>query len=154
MQGPIDITALGHEWIAAWNARDLDRVLRLYAEDCEMTSPHIVGLDFDPSGTLRGKSKVRDYWAFGLPRLPDLHFELCYYQGIDYAIRAGLKHFEPGAQGEHKLARGFLPARTQSRHWLQHEGFRAAVRRALAHEREGMDAYAQELLEHSPYARP
>jgi ketosteroid isomerase-like protein len=71
-----DMTALGREWIAAWNARDLDRVLGLYAEDSEMTSHHIAGLGFDPSGTLRGKSKIREYWAFALAKLPDLHFEL------------------------------------------------------------------------------
>ena len=91
------------------------------------------------------------YWGASVD-LPDLHFELCYYQGIDYAIAQGLARFEPGAQGEHKLARGFLPVRTHSRHYLVHEGFRSAVRRALEHEREGMDAYAEELLDHSPYA--
>jgi ketosteroid isomerase-like protein len=71
-----DMTALGHEWIAAWNAHDLDRVLALYSDAFEMTSKHIVGFGFDASGTLRGKAKVRDYWAFALERLPDLHFEL------------------------------------------------------------------------------
>lgn len=93
------------------------------------------------------------YWGASVD-LPDLHFELCYYQGIDYAITHGLQRFEPGAQGEHKLARGFLPVRTHSRHYLLHEGFRSAVRRALAHECESMDAYAEELLEHNPYAQP
>jgi predicted N-acyltransferase len=92
------------------------------------------------------------YWGACVD-VPDLHFELCYYQGIEYAIRHGLQRFEPGAQGEHKLARGFLPVRTHSRHYLVHDGFRAAVRRALAHEHEGMDAYAEELLEHNPYAQ-
>jgi uncharacterized protein len=91
------------------------------------------------------------YWGAGVD-LPDLHFELCYYQGIEYAISQGLESFQPGAQGEHKLARGFMPVRTHSRHYVLHEGFRSAVRRALAHEREGMDAYADELLDHSPYA--
>ncbi|RUL66081.1 N-acetyltransferase [Dyella dinghuensis] len=98
------------------------------------------------STTLYGR-----YWGACVD-LPDLHFELCYYQGIEYAIAQGLARFEPGAQGEHKLARGFLPVRTHSRHYLVHEGFRSAVRRALEHEREGMDAYAEELLDHSPYA--
>ena len=69
-------TDLGHEWIAAWNARDLDRVLRLYAEDFEMTSPHIHAMGFDPSGTLRGKQRIREYWATALARLPELRFEL------------------------------------------------------------------------------
>ena len=71
-----ELTALGREWVAAWNARDLERVLALYADDFEMTSPHIVGLGFDASGTLRGKDKVRKYWAFALASVPDLHFDL------------------------------------------------------------------------------
>jgi len=79
MPSPYDATqlsALGHEWIAAWNARDLERVLALYAEDFEMTSHHIHAMGFDPSGTLRGKARVRAYWAAALAGLPDLHFEL------------------------------------------------------------------------------
>ncbi|GLQ95434.1 GNAT family N-acetyltransferase [Dyella acidisoli] len=92
------------------------------------------------------------YWGASVD-VPNLHFELCYYQGIEYAITHGLQRFEPGAQGEHKLARGFLPVRTHSRHYLLHEGFRSAVRRALAHERESMDAYADDLLDHTPYAK-
>jgi predicted N-acyltransferase len=105
-----------------------------------------VALFLRSASTLYGR-----YWGACVD-LPDLHFELCYYQGIEYAIAQGLARFEPGAQGEHKLARGFLPVRTHSRHYLLHEGFRSAVRRALEHEREGMDAYAEELLDHSPYA--
>ncbi|CAM5274546.1 GNAT family N-acetyltransferase [Rhodanobacter lindaniclasticus] len=93
------------------------------------------------------------YWGATLD-VPALHFELCYYRGIEYAIARQLRRFEPGAQGEHKLARGFLPARTQSRHWLAHAGFRAAVANALAREASAMDAYAEELRQHSPYAQP
>ncbi|MGN6655128.1 MAG: GNAT family N-acetyltransferase [Rhodanobacter sp.] len=92
------------------------------------------------------------YWG-SLVDVPGLHFELCYYQGIEYAIAQRLRRFEPGAQGEHKLARGFLPARTLSRHWLAHPGFRAAVSHALAREAPAMDAYAEELRRHSPYAQ-
>jgi ketosteroid isomerase-like protein len=79
MPSPYEATvlaALGHEWIAAWNARDLDRVLKLYSENFEMTSPHIHAIGFDASGTLRGKDRVRHFWATALARLPDLHFEL------------------------------------------------------------------------------
>ena len=71
-----DLTALGREWIAAWNAHDLDRVLAHYADDFEMSSKHIAGFGFDASGTLRGKDKVREYWAFALAKVPDLHFKL------------------------------------------------------------------------------
>ena len=60
------IAELGREWIAAWNARDLERVLALYTEDFEMTSDRIPALGFAPSGTLRGKDKVRIYWATAL----------------------------------------------------------------------------------------
>jgi hypothetical protein len=83
-----------------------------------------------------------------------LHFELCYYRGIEHAIAHGLQRFEPGAQGEHKLARGFLPVRTQSRHFLLNDSFRRAVRDALVHEAAAVDGYAEELDAHSPYARP
>ncbi|MBE1161138.1 GNAT family N-acetyltransferase [Dyella acidiphila] len=106
-----------------------------------------VALFLRSASTLYGR-----YWGACVD-LPDLHFELCYYQGIAYAIKHGLQRFEPGAQGEHKLARGFLPMRTHSRHYLLHEGFRHAVGRALAQEREDMDAYAQELLGRSPYSQ-
>ncbi|WP_267221641.1 GNAT family N-acetyltransferase [Dyella silvae] len=91
------------------------------------------------------------YWGAAMD-VPGLHFELCYYQGIEHAIRHGLQRFEPGAQGEHKLARGFLPVRTHSRHYLVNASFRTAVRAALAQEAEAMDDYARELLLHNPYA--
>jgi predicted N-acyltransferase len=90
------------------------------------------------------------YWGTSQD-IPGLHFELCYYQGIEYAIAHGLERFEPGAQGRHKMARGFLPARTHSRHYLDHPGLRSAVAVALAHEAEDIEAYHQELLTHSPY---
>ncbi|HET6431046.1 GNAT family N-acetyltransferase [Dyella sp.] len=100
------------------------------------------------STTLYGR-----YWGASV-EVPGLHFELCYYRGIEHAIRHGLQCFEPGAQGEHKLARGFLPVRTQSRHYLAHPEFRRAVRDALAHEAASVDDYARELAAHSPYAHP
>jgi ketosteroid isomerase-like protein len=70
------LAALGREWIAAWNSRDLERVLALYAEDSEMTSDKIRALGFDSSGTLEGKAKIRIYCAKALTLLPDLHFTL------------------------------------------------------------------------------
>lgn len=91
------------------------------------------------------------YWGASMD-VPGLHFELCYYRGIEYAITRGLQRFEPGAQGEHKLARGFLPARTHSRHYLVNPDFRAAVANALLGEAQAVDAYAAELRQHSPYA--
>ncbi|MGB5777326.1 MAG: GNAT family N-acetyltransferase [Sedimenticolaceae bacterium] len=80
-----------------------------------------------------------------------LHFEACYYQGLDYCIRHGLARFEPGAQGEHKVARGFLPTETLSAHWLADERFREAIAKHLDYERAGMHEYVQEMQSHSPY---
>jgi predicted N-acyltransferase len=105
-----------------------------------------MALFLQSSDTLYGR-----YWGAEFD-VPGLHFELCYYQGIEHAIHRGLQRFEPGAQGEHKLARGFLPVRTHSRHYLVNKSFRDAVHHALAHEAETMDDYAQDLLQHSPYA--
>ncbi len=80
-----------------------------------------------------------------------LHFELCYYQGIDYCIRNGLRLFEPGAQGEHKVARGFVPTATWSAHWIAHPQFRSAIADALRREAGGMSQYMEELKQHLPY---
>ncbi len=80
-----------------------------------------------------------------------LHFEACYYQGIDYCIRHGLRSFEPGAQGEHKVSRGFLPTPTWSAHWIAHEGFRGVIGRHLQQETLAMRDYMEELSGHSPF---
>lgn len=89
------------------------------------------------------------YWG-GAP-LAGLHFETCYYQGIDYCLREGLARFEPGAQGEHKLARGFLPQRVRSRHWLAEPDFAGALVGWCQQERADVDRYALALSEHSPF---
>ncbi|MDY6981234.1 MAG: peptidogalycan biosysnthesis protein, partial [Pseudomonadota bacterium] len=81
------------------------------------------------------------------------HFEACYYQGLDYCIRHGLQRFEPGAQGEHKISRGFLPVPTWSSHWIAHDGFREGLTRYLDHEREAVEDYMRELDTHSPFKR-
>ncbi len=80
-----------------------------------------------------------------------LHFELCYYQGLDYCITQGLKHFEPGAQGEHKVGRGFEPVATWSAHWLANPAFSRAIADYLAQEQDAMEDYMQELSTHLPY---
>ncbi len=80
-----------------------------------------------------------------------LHFEACYHQGIEYCIREGLGHFEPGTQGEHKVARGFAPTLTHSAHRIEDPRFRDAIRRYLGAEREGVLAYAAEVESHVPY---
>jgi predicted N-acyltransferase len=90
------------------------------------------------------------YWGAS-EQLPGLHFETCYYQGIDYCLREGLTRFEPGAQGEHKLARGFLPALVRSRHWIADPTFAEAIGAWCAQESESVRSYAAMLSAHSPF---
>ncbi|HJU38613.1 MAG TPA: GNAT family N-acetyltransferase, partial [Tahibacter sp.] len=97
------------------------------------------------STTLYGR-----YWG-AFENVPGLHFEACYYQGIEYCLERGLARFEPGAQGEHKLARGFLPRRTRSFHHIADARFRDAIAHALRIETHHRDADGEELLRHSPY---
>ncbi|MCW4456264.1 GNAT family N-acetyltransferase [Flavobacterium sp. MXW15] len=89
------------------------------------------------------------YW--GGMALPGLHFETCYYQGIEYCLREGLQRFEPGAQGEHKIARGFLPHPVRSRHWIAEPGFRMRLEEWCREERAAVARYAQQLAAHSPF---
>ncbi|KAA8921469.1 GNAT family N-acetyltransferase [Xanthomonas sontii] len=89
------------------------------------------------------------YWG-GEP-LPGLHFETCYYQGIEYCLREGLTRFEPGAQGQHKIARGFLPRLVRSRHWIADPGFRVPLAEWCAQERAEVRQHAAALQRHSPF---
>lgn len=82
-----------------------------------------------------------------------LHFELCYHQAVDWAIARGLKRVEAGAQGEHKLARGYLPVKTQSVHWIDHPGLRRAVAAFLDEENHAVEAEIAALNELGPYRR-
>jgi uncharacterized protein len=93
------------------------------------------------------------YWG-ALARVDSLHFDACYYQPLQWCIERGYDRFEGGAQGEHKMARGLLPVVTHSRHWLAHPQFADAVERFLEREREGIDAYAEELQARSPFKNP
>lgn len=98
-------------------------------------------------GTLYGR-----YWG-AIEHVPCLHFETAYYQLLEFCIEAGLDTFEGGAQGEHKLARGFLPTVTHSAHWLAHPAFADAVAHFLERETEHIHAYVDELREHDPFRR-
>ena len=82
-----------------------------------------------------------------------LHFECCYYQGIDFCIEQGLTHFDPGAQGEHKISRGFLPTRTCSAHWFVEQNFHAMIERYLQQEEHYINDYCKELTKRSPYRK-
>ncbi|MBK0059742.1 N-acetyltransferase [Pseudomonas sp. S44] len=97
-----------------------------------------------------GDSFYGRYWGC-LDEFDRLHFETCFYQGMDYAIAEGLQRFDAGAQGEHKLIRGFEPVLTRSWHYLRHPGLRRAVDEFLAQERDGVRAYAEQAREMLPY---
>lgn len=100
-------------------------------------------LNFHDSETLYGR-----YWGC-IREVECLHFEACYYQGIEYCIERGLRRFDPGAQGEHKIQRGFEPVETRSRHWIVDERFREAVERFLQDEAPHIERYlgdARQLL--------
>ncbi len=105
-------------------------------------------LFFRDATTLYGR-----YWG-ALAALPGLHFETCYYQAIDYCLTHGLERFEAGAQGEHKLSRGFLPTPTYSMHWLDHPRFHSAVDDYLARENAGLEIILNDLNAHTPFRKP
>ena len=107
--------------------------------------PIAASLCFVAGGSMYGR-----YWG-ALEHVPLLHFEACYYQPSEFAIAQGLAVFEGGAQGEHKLFRGLLPAESRSAHWLAHPRFFSAVEDFLARESSGITRYVDELAEHSPF---
>ncbi|MGH8457190.1 MAG: GNAT family N-acetyltransferase [Stenotrophobium sp.] len=98
-------------------------------------------------GTLYGR-----HWG-AAEHYHSLHFETCYYQGIDYCIRNGIARYDAGAQGEHKLARGFEPQLTHSLHWLREPRLAQAVAHYLKRERALVEARRGELMHHRPYRR-
>ena len=107
--------------------------------------PIAAALDLYTDDALYGR-----YWG-ALESVPGLHFEVCYYQALEFCIERGIALFEGGAQGEHKLARGFLPVETWSAHWLRHPQVNDAVERFLVREAAGLENYIDELNERSPY---
>ena len=104
-------------------------------------------LNFIGRDTLFGR-----YWGCTEDH-PFLHFELCYYQAIDHALARGMTRVEAGAQGQHKLARGYLPVATHSLHWIADAGFRDAVERYLVAEREAVDHEIEVLTSYGPFRR-
>jgi predicted N-acyltransferase len=102
-------------------------------------------------GTDQGRSVAYGrYWG-AVEQVPMLHFELAYYTPLEWAISAGIDRIEGGAQGEHKMARGFDPVETWSSHWISRPEFRDAVARFLAREQGGVDAYLSELDDRRPF---
>ena len=90
------------------------------------------------------------YWGCK-ETVPGLHFETAYHQGIEYCIERGLQVFEPGAQGEHKISRGFVPVRTTSYHMVRDAAFRRAIADFLTREQGWLEEYREQLAGHEPY---
>jgi predicted N-acyltransferase len=103
-----------------------------------------------PGGDGRPEVAFGRYWG-ALERVDCLHFEACYYQPLQWCIEHGLRRFEGGAQGEHKMARALLPVRTTSAHWLAHPAFADAVERFLEREGQGVASYLEHLEHRSPF---
>ena len=120
-----------------------DRLLLVLAYEGDV--PVAAALNFQGADTLFGR-----YW--GCIREYDfLHFEACYYQGIEHCIEQGLSKFDPGAQGEHKIQRGFEPITTYSQHWLADASFSDAVARFLHTEQRHIAEYLQEAAQALPF---
>ena len=117
------------------------KVARIGAE------PIAVAIFFVSDDALFGR-----YWGAG-GNYHSLHFETCYYQGIEYCIEKKLQRFEPGTQGEHKVPRGFVPTLMSSAHFVADPRFAAAIRDFAAREARGVDSYAAAVTEHVPYHR-
>lgn len=109
----------------------------------------LVGMSLFLSG---GGRLYGRYWGC-VEEISGLHFEAAYYQGIEHCIEQGIQVFESGAQGEHKLSRGFVPTGTRSWHWVEHEGFRQAIARHLEQEGNWLDEYRESLQSHAPFRR-
>ncbi len=92
------------------------------------------------------------YWGAS-QQVDCLHFEACYYQGIEWCIEHGFDSFDPGTQGEHKLARGFEPTQTRSAHWFAHLGLSSAIGRYLERERDAVMQYIEAASKHLPFHR-
>ena len=120
-----------------------DNILVILAE--QDGQPIAAAVFYESASTLYGR-----YWgSTGYHNA--LHFETCYYQGIEYCIDKGLQRFEPGTQGEHKISRGFAPVYTWSAHWLAHPEFLSAIGDYLEEEGHHVDRYVDAIDSHSPY---
>jgi predicted N-acyltransferase len=109
--------------------------------------PIAAAIFFRSADTLYGR-----YWG-AAAEFHSLHFETCYYQGIEYCIEQRLSRFEPGTQGEHKVPRGFEPITTWSAHWIADPRFRRAIAEYLDQERAAIDQYIGDVQAHTPFRR-
>ena len=136
---------LNRRFFSQIGERMADRTLLFLAR--RGNKPIAGALNFIGSDTLYGR-----YWG-ALEEVPFLHFELCYYQAIEWALAHGLSKVEAGAQGEHKLARGYRPMTTYSAHWIADAGFRHAVEDYLKRERRQVAKDTEAYEEFMPFRR-
>ena len=136
---------LNRKFFSLLSAAMADRILLIIAY--EGRTPVAGTLNMIGADTLYGR-----YWGC-LREVPFLHFELCYYQAIDFAIQRGLRTVEAGAQGEHKLARGYEPATTRSVHWIGHPGLRHAVAKFVEQERASVREEQEVLAAYTPFRK-
>ena len=136
---------LNRKFFSIVSERMRDRIVLIMAK---RAGRYIAGaLNFLGSDTIYGR-----YWG-AVEHHPFLHFEVCYYQAIEYAIEHGLKTVEAGAQGAHKLARGYRPVATYSAHYIANPAFRRAVADYLLREREYVEAESEELSQLAPFRK-
>lgn len=136
---------LTREFFSLIGERMADQILLVMAR---RGGRYIAGaLNFIGANTLFGRN-----WGC-TEHHPFLHFELCYYQAIEFAIRHGIDRVEAGAQGAHKLARGYMPETTYSAHWIAHKGLSNAVADFLDHERHAVEREQATLREHAPFRK-
>ncbi|TCD13219.1 GNAT family N-acetyltransferase [Oricola cellulosilytica] len=136
---------LNREFYALISERMRDDILLVMAK---RDGRYVAGaINFIGGDTLYGR-----HWGC-VEHHPYLHFEVCYYQAIDFAIAEGLRYVEAGAQGEHKLARGYMPVTTHSAHFIPHEGFRRAIADYLDHERMDVERFGRILSAHGPFKK-
>ena len=142
------------KWGHPYLTRDFfDRLHDTMRDDCLLVLAERDGRPIAGALNLIGPDAIFGrYWG-AIEEHPFLHFELCYHQAIDFAIDAGLSRVEAGAQGEHKLARGYLPTETHSLHWVADPGFRRAIADYLHREREAVGEEIEFLREVGPFRR-
>ncbi|MDB5585883.1 MAG: N-acetyltransferase [Devosia sp.] len=136
---------LNRKFFSLLNQTMADRIVLMLAYDGD--TPIAGAINFLGSDRIFGRN-----WG-AIREVPFLHFELCYYQAIDFAIQHKLQVVEAGAQGEHKLARGYAPASTYSVHWIAHPGLRAAVADFLEQERASVEHQQEMLDQYTPFRK-
>ena len=136
---------LNREFFEILHERMRDKVVMVLA--MEGGTPIAGALNIAGCDALYGR-----YWGRRVER-PFLHFEVCYYQAIEHAIEAGLSRVEAGAQGDHKLARGYEPVTTRSAHWIAHPGLHSALEEYLERERRAVAEGVEQLAEYTPFRK-